>query len=103
MLLVISNERALTAFLVLAEFGCVTVLGFLLVQFMHWETRLNQKSSAWLFTVGGYTRRLRALRRQLDKLGGEWPAIPMAPSFQGKWKLIRWIFKAVSAVKWARS
>jgi hypothetical protein len=48
-------------------------------------------------------RRLRALRRQLDKTGGEWPEIPMGSSLRRKWTVARWAFKAVSAAKWARS
>lgn len=103
MLLEVSDERALAACLVLVEFGCITLLGFLLVQLMHWEMRLSHGQSTWLAGMRKGVRRLRTLRRQLDKMGGEWPSIPMAPSFKGKWKVAFWVFKAVSAVKWARS
>lgn len=103
MLLEVSNERAWTALLVLAEFGCIALLGFLLVQLMHWEMLLKQGRSVWLPAMREGVWRLRTLRRQLDKMEGEWPGIPLNPAFKRKWQVARWLFKAVSAVKWARS
>jgi hypothetical protein len=98
-----SEDIVLGALLILAEFIALAFLGFLLVQLMHWETQLQNNGNAWLAGLRNRVRQLRALRRQLDKTGGEWPEIPMGPSLRRKWTVARWVCKALSAAKWARS
>ena len=98
-----SEWNWIVALLVLAEFVCLALLGFLLVQVMHWESTFTNCKDRWLAQIKVRATQLRRVRRKLDTLDGEWPQIPLPPAFKKKWKTFRWIYKALCGTKWARS
>lgn len=98
-----SNWLFVPALLELLEFLVLALLGFLLVQLIHWETAFRDHRSSLLIQMQKGTKQLRGLRRQLDRNGGEWPELPMSPSWRKKWNVFRWAGKAFSAARWSRS
>lgn len=98
-----SNWLFVPAVLELLEFLALALLGFFLVQLIHWETSFRDQRESLLIQMQKGTKQLRGLRRQLDRTGGEWPELPMSPSMRKKWNALRWAGKAFSAAKWSRS
>jgi hypothetical protein len=99
-----ANEwNLLAALLVAMEFACLALLGFILVQLMHLEASLANHKDRWLQQIRLGVKQLRMIRRKLDNVDGKWPGIPLGPSLKRKWTVFRWVCKALSAAKLARS
>ena len=101
--LAVSELNLLVGLLVLAEFCCLALLGFILVQMMQLESGFMQNKDRWLAQIKLGATQLRFLRRKLETFDGKWPQIPMGPSLKRKWQVFRWVCKALSGAKWVRS
>lgn len=94
-----SDWLLLPALLEWLEFLTLALLGFLLVQLIHWETAFRDNQAGLLAGMRQRAGQLRTVRRQLDSTGGEWPALPMSASLRKKWNVVRWAGKAFSMAK----
>lgn len=92
----------LPALILLAEFFVLAFLGFLFVQVLNWESAFRAHKVQWHVQMQAGAYRLRRLRQQLDKTGGEWPQLPISYGLRRKWMVARWIGRALSASQWAR-
>lgn len=87
----------------LIEFFILALLGSTLMKLIQWDYALRNNQAHWFAKIGAMTSKLRLLRRQLEKNGGELPNIPLPQSLRRKWRILRIIFKVFSASKWVHS
>lgn len=80
----------------------VALLGWLLLQLIHWDNVLTNNYPLWLKSLRKKVRQWRNLRRMLEK-AQNMPGLRLPPSLQFKWQVIRWVATAMNAAKWARS
>lgn len=92
-------EMALLAWL---SFFGLALLGWLLMQLIHWENAFQANQAAWLRQLRKKTRQLRTLRRATEK-AQDLPGLPLPPALSRKWRMVRWVLKALSTAQWARS
>ncbi|WP_303673036.1 hypothetical protein [Vampirovibrio chlorellavorus] len=76
--------------LMLAEFGLLLALGFLLLRLIYWQTLVAERQSQWLADCRLAARRIRGLRRQILAVEASAVALPLSPRLRRTWKWIRW-------------
>jgi hypothetical protein len=80
----------------------LALLGWLLVQLIHCENTFRHNRALWLRQLQIRARQLRSLRRSLEK-ARDMPDLRLPPGLHQKWRVVRWIATALSAVPRARS
>lgn len=89
--------------LVLAEFALLLLLGGIFMRLLHWHALLEDRREQWLLACQAGAREARLLRRQAEKLDGNWTTLPVGPRLRKKLNVVLWIGKVLKAARIARS
>lgn len=76
--------------LMLAEFGVLLVLGYLLLRLIYWQTLIAERQAQWLADCRQMARQLRLLRRQILAFDASAMRLPLDGRTRRIWMLIRW-------------
>lgn len=76
--------------LILAEFGLLLTLGYLLLRLIYWQTLIAERQSQWLVSCRQAARQARLLRRRILAVDASVMRLPLRPPVRRIWTLIRW-------------
>jgi hypothetical protein len=99
----LDTARCMIGLIILAEFGMLALLGYILFKLIYCAEALRSQRTLWLQQLREQMAQIRVLRRVIESTGGQWPDIPMPARLQKKWKAARWVFKLLGIRRNARS
>lgn len=86
----------------LAEFFLLAGLGLLFMQLLTWHAILEDNRAEWLRNCQTGARKMRLLRRQLERVDGDWMTLPLSPRWRRKWNMLRWVGQALKMARFRR-